>query len=266
MFKRKYKSLVYYIAVVALLVLLHFLGLLLPLENLTTRIFKPALSFAYQSSSLIRSFYGRQTDRRDLSQVLDDLRKQVSRLTEENVRLKMIEEENAQLRNHLQFLSSKNKRYVMANVIAGAEANLVNQTYSIDKGGRNGLFAGLAVVNDQGQTVGKILSVKDDSSEICIINSSNCQFAVALQNKDKTIGIAKGDLGLTIKMEYIPQSEVVKVGDIVITSGLEKNISKGLVIGQISEVVKENNALWQTAKIESLSNLSESVIVSVVLP
>lgn len=266
MSKRKYKSFIYFGAVLVLLIFFGLVGLLRPLENVVAYVIEPVMSLVHHGSASVGRIYGEQTDRRDLNQVNAELESRLSATISENVRLKLLEEENKTLRQHLNFLSSKQKHYVMSNVIYGGDSNLVNQQLVIDRGTRDGVITGLAIVDGNGNVVGKTLSVNDSTASICLINNSSCQFASAVLNKNKTIGVTKGELGLTIKMDFIPQTEEINKNDLIFTSGLEKNIPRGLVIGQVSSVIKENNALWQNAKIESFSNFNELTVVSVILP
>ncbi len=266
MLKRKSKKFVISGVVIVLLIFFHSIGWLNPLQNFIISITKPAQSLLFAQGLKIRVIYDNQTNRRDLAEIVDDLTKKTEQLTLENARITMIEEENKTLRQYLKFTSGKTKHYVMANVIAGGEINLVNQAVIIDKGKKAGLSDGLAVLNSQGQVVGKIINTNDETAEICLVNQNNCKFAATVLNKTKTIGIIKGDLGLVSKMDFVPQTEEIKNGEIIVTSGLEKNITRGLVLGQITNVSKENNALWQTAKVESLANLHDISIVSIALP
>jgi rod shape-determining protein MreC len=266
MSKRKYKPFIYFGAVLVLLIFFGIIGAMTPLQNITARLFQPVMGFVYKGSSYVSKVYGEQTDRRDLNQTVAELESRLSGAISENIRLKLLEEENKTLRNHLNFFSAKQRHYLMSNVIYGGDPNLVNQQLVIDRGSRDGVITGLAIVDGTGNVVGKILSVNDSTANICLVNHSSCQFASTILNATKTIGVSKGELGLTIKMDFIPQTEVIKKNDLIFTSGLEKNIPRGLVIGQVSNVVKENNALWQTAKIESFSNFNELSIVSVILP
>lgn len=266
MLKKRYKKTAVSGVVIMLLIFFHSLGWINPLENIFIRAAKPSMSFFYSTGLKVRLFFEKQAERRDLNEVVKDLSMKTEMLTLENARLKMIDEENKTLRQYLKFTSGKTSRYVMANVIAGGEINLVNQTVTIDKGAKHGLVNGLAILNSQGQVVGKIIATNDETSDICLINQNECQFAASILNGNKTIGILRGDLGLVSKMDFIPQNENVKTGEIIVTSGLEKNIARGLVLGQITSVNKENNALWQTAKVESLANLHDIAIISVVLP
>ena len=95
--------------------------------------------------------------------------------------------------------------------------------------------------------------------------SPGCKLAAAIQNQTKAQGITDGDLGLTIKMNYIPQLEKISLGDTVITSGLGDKIPRGLVIGKVIEVVSESNEVWQGATIEPLVNLNTLTVVTVII-
>jgi len=264
--KLNFKNIVYFLAVIGLLIFLHAVKLLLPIESMLTVVLDPVLNKFYSTSSRIRIAYDKQTDKRDLAGINEQLSNQVNQLMQENVKLKVLEEENNNLRNYLKFLANKDKHYLMANVLSRGDVESSSQILTIDKGIKEGLYPGLAVISNDGNIVGKITDSKDHISEFCLVTSNRCQLASTIQNKDKTMGISQGDLGLTIKMNFIPQNEVIKIGDIIITSGLEKNIPRGLIIGQVRQVNKEDNELWQNVKIESLTNLNDIIIVSILLP
>ncbi len=263
--KVNWKRVGYFGAVIGLLIFLHYLRVLAPFESRLHSSLSPVLGRFYGAGAKVRSLYNSQTDRRDLASVADDLRRQVNRLTEENARLKSLENENATLREFLKFSNNSSRKTVMASIIGKSDLDQANQTVMLDRGSRDGLTLGLAVLNEDGHIFGKIIDVGENSAQACLVTSDQCQFAVTIQNKSKTIGIAKGDLGLTVKMELIPQSETVKNGNIVVTSGLERNIPAGIVVGSVSQVIKENNELWQDARIEPLIGIDDTMIVSVLL-
>lgn len=256
-------------AVVGLLIFLYTVGLLRPVESVITKLLNPITERVFSVSSDIRSKYNEQTDRRDLGQVINELEDEVLRLTEENAKFVMIEEENKLLRDKLRFFSDNAYNYVMANVISrGDLADVAGRTETIiiDKGSNDGMYEGLAVVASQGTIVGKITEVKEELSKVELTNNEKCKIAATILNKEKTTGITQGELGLTIRMDFIPQSEVINIDDIVVTSGLEQAIPRGLVIGKVTEVNRENNELWQNARLGTLIDPSDLVIVSVLIP
>jgi len=252
------------IAVIMLLIFLHFTKILIPVEAIIIKIFNPVLSGLYSAGSYLRAAYNQQTDKRDLAGAIERLENEVGQLTTENTRLKVLEEENQILREYLKFSKENEADFILGNVVVrrGLNTDGLNQNIIVDKGAQDGVKSGAAVVSG-GAIVGNVVGVKNNLSEACLITGENCKLAAAIQNIDKTSGIISGEMGLTIKMEFIPQTDEIKIGDTVITSGLEENIPRGLVVGKVSEINKENNELWQSATIEPLVDMNGLIIVSV---
>jgi len=276
MLRLSFKKYIYLAAVILLLLFLHYSKLLNPVESLLARGLEPIAKVFYSAGFSLSQTYFDQTTEVDLAADLRTARETINRLTAENVELKFLKEENATLRKQLNFLAKSGERYLMANIISRGELNDDtdhSQSIIIDKGSRDGLFAGLAVVSftgpddsSQGVIIGKIFNVKDNLAEIYLVTNKNCKLAAAILGEDKTSGIVAGELGLTIKMEFIPQTENIKAGDLVATSGLEQNIPRGLVIGRVTKVIKENNEVRQSAIIEPQINLDSLSVISILLP
>ena len=265
---KKKKNWLWAVAIV-LVIFLHFIKVLSPLENLAISAVKPLASFLYGSGSSINHSYEESKQQKDILSKTDSLEKEVARLTVENAQFKELEQDNIKLRAQLNFLSANKYKNVLANVIS---QNLVfdikegDQDIVIDKGSKEGIKEGVGVVDENGVIIGKIAEVRDHLSKVCLTTNRNCKFAATIQNQTRTMGTTEGDLGLTIKMNYIPQSEKINNGDTVITSGLGGNISRGLVIGKVSQVNNRSNEIWQDVNIEPLFNLSTLTIVTVLLP
>ncbi len=269
MFKINTRRMTVIIAVMGLLIFFHFLGLLSPVENSVVNLINPILSGFFSFSSNLRIKYNEQTSKLDSLERVKELELQINQLTEENVKLKIIEEENKILREHLRFLTENRFKYIMSNVISrGDLTGITEQTeiITIDKGERDGIYPGLGVVSSKGIIIGKVIETRDNIAKVYLTNNSRCELAATILNQEKTCGITVGEFGLTIKLGFIPQGEEVKIGDIVITSGLEQSIPRGLVIGKVIEVNKESNELWQSARLSTMIDSNDLIIVSVLLP
>ena len=238
-----------------LVIFLHFIKVLAPIENLAVSTVRPLATFLYGSGSSISHSYEENKQQKDIFAKDDSLEKEVARLTVENAQFKELEQDNIKLRAQLNFLSANKYKNVLSNVIS---QNLVfdikegDQDIVIDKGTKDGIKEGLGVVNENGVIIGKISEARDHLSKVCLTTNRNCKFAATIQNQNRTMGITEGDLGLTVKMNYIPQSEKINNGDTVITSGLGGNISRGLVIGKVSQINNHSNEIWQDVNIEPL--------------
>lgn len=265
---KKNNPILIFLVVFGLLVFLHGIGISRPIENFILNIFEPLNSRLYSwGNSFNRSYQDRATQA-SLSAQIDALTKEVALLTVANSQEKELMAENEKLRSQLNFLAVNNFKAVAAEVISReslTEGTGEGQDLIINKGAKDGLSLGQGAVNEEGLIIGKIIEVKETSAKICLTTSQECKLAAAIQNSTKTQGITDGDLGLTIKMNYIPQLEKIAVGDTVITSGLGDKIPRGLVIGKITEVRNESNEVWQDATIEPLVNLNNLTVVTIII-
>ena len=265
----KRKHIVYIAALIGLLVFLQVIGALRPAERYLSRGLNPLLSAIYGWGADINSAYDEQTIKVDLWQQINDLQAETNKLISENVEFKMVEEENAILREYLNFFDDHGYEHILSRVISrGDISNVTPRTESIlvDKGSADGLITGLAVVDEQGIVVGKIAAVKEASSLVRLVNNRKCKLAASVLGNEVSNGVTEGELGLTIKMNFIPQEVEIKKDNIVVTSGLEETVPRGLVIGKVLEVNKENNELWQSAQITPLMDTNNLLIVSVIKP
>ena len=62
-------------------------------------------------------------------------------------------------------------------------------------------------------------------------------------------GIVRGEYGLGLVLDMVSQTDLLNVGDDVVTSGLGSDISKGLLIGKIKELQVSSDKLFQGALI-----------------
>jgi len=251
------------LAVIALLIFLNLLGLLAPVEALMVNIFSPIQSRIYGFGVGINNVYSGLAGSKSVGQGKQELIDQVNKLTVTNAQLNVKLAENTELLKQCGSLSKLNLTTVAARIIGkNPEPNL--QSIILDRGSNDGVQTGSAIVAADGVLVGKIMSVKANSSEAVLTDDSRSRVAAAIQNASNSKGVISGELGLSLKMELIPQNESVSVGDLVVTSGLESNIPAGLVIGRVSRLVAESNSFFQTAYVQPIVKLDNLIIVSII--
>ena len=247
----------------------YYLGLSQPLELAANSMLNPVMGRFQEAGTYLSDKYQGFSEEEDKSDQIDRLEEQVRKLRVENAELKTVREENRILKEHLDFLEEQPRQHLMARVLSKGRLgtnSAVAERIIINKGSQDGLVKGLAVLSSQGVVIGKVAEVKAKSAEVYLSNNEDCLLAATVLGKPGTTGVTEGELGLTVKMGFIPQTENVDVEDMIITSGLEELIPRGLAIGRVVEVKKESNELWQTAFIEPLLEPGELVLVSVLLP
>jgi rod shape-determining protein MreC len=120
-----------------------------------------------------------------------------------------------------------------ANVI-GASADAYFRTMSIDKGTADGLRQDMAVIAPAG-VVGRIILPTTRAAKVQLLIDRNAA-AAALVERSRAQGVVLGTGTGTLTMAYLPGSADVKVGDRIVTSGIDGIYPKGFVIGQIESL------------------------------
>ena len=197
----------------------------------------------------------------------------------ENVKLKKIQVENEIIRDHFNFLDKTKDNSILARVI-GRKSVAGFKWFLLDQGANNGIKPGLAVVDQNGVLIGVVAKVKDSVSYSQPIFDQHLFLAADIitynpltqlplendiNNPEIVSGIIQGEYGSTLKMKYIPLDKKINIGDSVITTGLEDNIRWGIVIGQVMEINKKPNDIFQEVIVKPLL-IPNPKIVSIILP
>src|ERR1041384_2409821 len=80
--------------------------------------------------------------------------------------------------------------------------------------------------------VGRVIQPSGRASKVQLLIDRNAA-AGALIERTRAQGVVIGSGADDLRMEYVPGSADVKVGDTVVTSGIDGIYPKGFVIGQI---------------------------------
>ena len=119
-----------------------------------------------------------------------------------------------------------------AYVIAGA-ASPDFRTATIDKGTRDGLKPDMAVISPAG-VVGRIILPTSRAAKIQLLIDRDAA-AGAVTERGRAQGVVVGT-GTSLRFDHVPGTADLKVGDRVVTSGIEGIYPKGFEIGQIESI------------------------------
>ena len=172
----------------------------------------------------------------------DQLKKALSVATERNQQLTEIELSNERLRNLLNFQRNVTDRVVAAEVI-GKDPSPLFKTIVIDKGNADGIEKGFPVVISEG-ILGQVIEVSLRHSKVLLIIDPNSAVD-ALVQRTRSRGLIKGGIGGKCLFKYVLRKHGIRVGDTVISSGLDGVYPKGLHIGKISGVIRRNAGIFQ---------------------
>jgi len=195
---------------------------------------------------------------------------------EENKRLRaVIEEQNTRLiRSREAVLANERLQRLLdlkgglqgtsiaANVI-GEDATPWFRTVIIDRGSMDGVREGMPVVAAAG-VVGRVVRVAANSSRLLLLTDHASAIAATVQ-RSRARGVVMGKAGGLCSLEFSQRGEDVRVGDVVVTSGIGGVFPKGLPIGEVTMVKKGEYGIFQSVDLRPYVAMSrlEHVLVLV---
>jgi len=245
--------------VLALLALiLHLGGVLHPLEDIAFGWLQPLLSSVRGLSPGAESITGSLADVNALREQVKQLQNQVVELNIARVRIRELENENTLLRQQLAYKQANpdfdilgaavlQRNPDLARVVGQDPSNLARYII-IDQGSEEGVKTGMPVVTPQG-LVGRVTATGTHWAKVLLITDATSAVNAVVQSTRAT-GIVQGDVNGNLTIKYLPQGEAIKVGDLILTSGMGGGFPKRLVIGQVTSVRRHDIELFQEAEIQ----------------
>lgn len=153
---------------------------------------------------------------------------------------------NQRLRHMLAFRQTVPFDVIAAEVIARSPSPWFH-TVLIDKGQADGMRKGLPVVVPNG-IVGQITDVSFEYAKVMLIVDASSS-ADAMVQRSRARGIISGDAGKACRFKYVLRKDDVKIGDVIITSGLDGVYPKGQPLGRVSGLVQRTAGVFQDVSV-----------------
>ncbi len=189
------------------------------------------------------------------------LRKEVEFLQGQNNQLREAAVATERLETILEFKQKTLPETVAAQVI-GRDATNWYRGVILNKGEQDGVRVEMGVVTPAG-VVGRVVKATASSSVVLLATDPNNAIA-ALVQRTRDEGIVEGTRSGRARLKYIPMLSNVHPGDRVVTSGLTDAFPRGLAIGVITHIEKEEGDLFQSAELEpevDLAKLEEVLVI-----
>lgn len=245
------------------LIMLALGGYLTPVTRVVLEPVVSAQTWMFTRFQAIQNVINSPQDLARLRQRNAELEKQVSDLQAEIIDLKQQLTETRILSALVDFARvHPENRYVAVSVIGRDPSPFVKYVI-INRGSDDGLRRGMPVVTAQG-LVGRITAITANAGRVQLITDPASSVNVRLEGTD-TRAVLKGSLTGELALDMIPQSAEVKVGDVVLTSGLGGNYPANLLIGQVTSVRGKETDLFKTGVVQSIVDFSKLEILLVIV-
>src|SRR3989344_2364144 len=157
-----------------------------------------------------------------------------------------IARENESLRAALQLKREHKLELIPAQIFARLEEGGLDFLH-IDIGAEQLVEQNDAVIDENGVILGKIWQVDRVTAKVLLLTNQKSKIGAEVIGNNNFGGIVEGQYGLGIVLTTIPKDLNIKPNDIVITSGLENSVPRGLKIGEVVEILAEDREPFKKA-------------------
>ena len=184
------------------------------------------------------------------------LRTQNLKLSAKAQRYSALERENARLRTLLGSPVIVDEKIILARILA-IETNSGFKQVVINKGAKTGAYVGQALLDVSG-VLGQIRSTSAYASNVLLITDPSHALPVEV-NRTGLRAVAVGsETSNVLSLRYVPVDAELKVGDLIISSGLGRKFPGGYPVGKIIRFAKTPGEPFAEVTVEPSADLSRS--------
>jgi len=199
-----------------------------------------------------------------------------SQLSRENSRLKdealvlnaqlqkfiAMQAENARLRNLLGTENKKVERRLVAEIIH-IDDDPFSLKFMVNKGSLHDVYVGQTVIDAKG-IVGQVVEVSAVNSRVLMITDVSHAIPVRVnRNGIKATVVGTGEIN-SLALQYVPDTTDIKVGDILLSSGLGLRFPDGHPVGTVYSVEHDPGEAFARIFATPAANLEQSAPVLLV--
>jgi|LakMenEpi03Aug12_release.lakeMendotaPanAssembly.Ray.scaffolds.fasta_scaffold06265_7 rod shape-determining protein MreC len=191
----------------------------------------------------------------------DQLKQRLARAEGDLASMSEIGRENARLRELLRFSSEAGVAGVAASVVGSDPSGWVRGAL-INRGTSSGVDIGMAVVTPQG-VIGQVVAASPDTARVLLITDHSSGVDAIVQSS-RVRGVLQGAGASGCELRFVTKDAAIKLGDLVVTSGLDRVYPKGLVLGTVAALSSSGPGLFQAVSVKPSADVQRAEEVLVV--
>lgn len=171
-------------------------------------------------------------------------------------RLTIVQEQNSRLRALLDARQKLGLKVQLAELI-DVDLDPYRHRILINQGASHGVFVGEAVIDSQG-LIGQVLELENEHATVILLSDPSHAVPVRVQRTGLRV-IAYGTGEQTrIELPHVPFSADIKVGDLLVTSGIGGRFPPGLPVASVYEVLSDDSATFAVAQARPLAGIGHA--------
>ena len=228
--------------------------------TLVERVFYAPIGFVKEKVEMF-------TEMNDLYKKYTNLKEKVEKTNLYYAQIEELQKEVTELKSTLELNATLSEYTYVNATIVNRNIGYWYNTITIDKGSKNGIKNGDSVIVNQG-LIGKVINVSNFSSTVKLLTSDEISNKISVKiksNEENHYGLLVGyDAEYNIyKIEGITDSEKIKEGDMVTTTGLTDYFPSGILIGYVSKIVMDEYDLNSIIEVKPSVSFDDISIVTI---
>ncbi len=239
-----------------------------PVRSITSYVFVPMQNGLDYVGSLLSITSDDFKTKQDLIAENEELRQQISDLTNQINTMQLEQTELEELQSLLELSRQYDYETTAARVIGQGSSNWFD-TFTINKGSDDGIEVGMnvmadgglvGIVTEVGTNYAYVRSIIDDTSSVsgmflttddtCIVSGS-----LSSMSTDYTISFSNLD----------DQDDLVQIGDAIVTSNISDKYMPGILIGYVTTISDDTNKLTKSGTVTPVVDFEHLTDVLVIL-
>ncbi len=193
------------------------------------------------------------------------------RLRRENLRIHArlekyaeLEAENRRLRSLLDSSIKVGDRVLIAELLS-VDMDPFARRIVLNKGTRHGVFSGQSLIDSNG-VMGQVVQAGPFSSNALLITDPSHALPVQVHRSGyRAVAVGTGPQNL-LELLHIPNNADLRVGDLLVTSGLGGRFPSGYPVGHIISIDRDRGRPFASVKVEPTARLERNREVLLVWP
>ncbi len=253
-----FKTLAFLVLISIVILLLDFFKLLSIPKGLLQQVTIPIQYGLYKSSTGVSRQFGFVIQARQAAQENKAKSEQMAQILLENSNLRK------KLTEAQSFLDQENALSDETFNLTPSRPIGFSRFLIIDKGANDGIRQDQAVVS-KANFIGTVKEVDPKRSRVILGSDPDSRISAFSQSdQGKAKGILIGQFGSEMLLDKILHEEPIKVGDLVYSEGQELEIPRGLILGQVAEVIEKDNEIFKQAKVKAVFDIADLELVFIV--
>lgn len=171
-------------------------------------------------------------------------------------KLLALEAENTRIRALLKSSGREMESHRVAEIIR-VTLDPVSHRIMLNKGSKQGVWVGQPVIDAKG-VIGEVIEVQPLTSRVILLTDAN--YGISVENLRSGVrGIAVGTgLANSLALQHVANTVDLRIGDILVTSGLDGRYPPGYPVGHILKIERDPNESYVSVKIKPSAELDRT--------